>query len=88
MQHREPYTETTIVSRYWTPDHLDVTYVPITYARPKAAWLEGFEALRPVMNADAQDRLFRRRLQSNAVVADPGDLTVAPPIERPVEDRE
>jgi hypothetical protein len=80
-------TEVTAVSRYWTPDHLDVTNVPATYARPKATWIEGFERLKPLVPIDAHDRMTRRRIQSHAVV-DPTEIPVLPPLavepERPV----
>jgi hypothetical protein len=72
-------TEVTAVSRYWTPDHLDVTNVPATYARPKATWIEGFERLKPLVPIDAQDRMVRRRMQTRAVV-DPAEITVLPPV--------
>lgn len=65
------------ISRYWTPDHLDVTHVPMTYARPKAAWLDALDKHRFLSPIDDQDRLFRRRLQTHAVV-DPEEIPVLP----------
>jgi hypothetical protein len=38
--------ETVMVSRYWTPDHIDVTAAPMTYARPKALWIEQLDKRR------------------------------------------
>jgi hypothetical protein len=67
------------VSAYWTPEHLDVTHVPLTYARPKATWIDGFERLRPVMRTDVDDRMARRREQTHAIV-DPAEITVLPPL--------
>ncbi len=71
------YREVVAVSRYWTPDHLDVTDVPITYARPKPAWIDNYDRKRhwPI----DQDRLARRRLNCRAV-CDPSDIAVLPPI--------
>ncbi len=81
------HEEITEVSRYWTPEHLDVTYVPMTYARPKATWIEGYERLRPRVTSDSSERLARRRMSTHAVV-DPAEITVLPalqsaPPERP-----
>jgi hypothetical protein len=71
------------VSARWTPQHLDVTDAPLTYAAPKAAWIDGFDRLRPVMRTDADDRMARRRAQTHAVV-DPAEITVLPPLVRVV----
>ncbi len=76
LRHREEITE---VSRYWTPEHLDVTHVPMTYARPKASWVEGYQRLRPRLAIDTHDRLARHRMSSHAVV-DPTEITVLPPL--------
>ena len=69
----------TVVSPYWTPEHLDVTYLPVTYARPKATWIEGFQSLRPRLSSDKFERAARRRLHTHAVV-DPQEITVLPPL--------
>ncbi|MEA2664824.1 MAG: hypothetical protein QOI11_1768 [Candidatus Eremiobacteraeota bacterium] len=76
LRHREEITE---VSRYWTPEHLDVTHVPLTYARPRASWVEGYQRLRPLLAIDTHDRLARHRMSSHAVV-DPTEITVLPPL--------
>jgi len=68
-----------VVSPYWTPEHLDVTYVPVTYARPKATWIEGFSTLRPRLSSDKFERAARRRLHTHAIV-DPAEITVLPPL--------
>jgi hypothetical protein len=70
-----------VVSAYWTPQHLDVTDAPLAYAAPKAAWIDGFDRLRPVMRTDVDDRMARRRVQSHAIV-DPAEITVLPPLVR------
>jgi hypothetical protein len=69
------------VSARWTPQHLDVTDAPLRYAAPKAAWIDGFDKLRIV--ADAGDRMARLRMHTRAVV-DPAEITVLPPLPRPV----
>ncbi len=76
MEPRHP-EEITEISRYWTPEHLDVTHVPMTYARPKATWIDGYERLRPRVASDSSERLARRRMSSHAVV-DPAEITVLP----------
>lgn len=76
----KPYLRA-LVSEYWTPEHLDVTDVPITYARPKPNWLEGFLLRRKRFRLNAEDRACRRRLRTNAIVSDPGDLAMSPSIE-------
>jgi hypothetical protein len=75
-------SEVSAVSKYWTPQHLDVTDVPLTYARPKATWIEGFERLRPLVKIDTHDRMRRHRVQTHAVV-DPAEITVLPPLVAP-----
>ena len=71
------------VSARWTPQHLDVTDAPLTYAAPKAPWIDGFQKLRPRVVTDAGDRMARRREHTRAVV-DPAEITVLPPLPRPV----
>jgi hypothetical protein len=71
------------VSARWTPQHLDVTDTPLTYAAPKAPWIDGFQKLRPRVVTDAGDRMARRREHTRAVV-DPAEITVLPPLPRPV----
>lgn len=80
--HRRTTDELIEVSRYWTPDHLDVTNVPMTYARPKAPWIDDFKRLRRRLSSDASERLARRRLHTHAVV-DPNEITVLPPLPPP-----
>jgi hypothetical protein len=75
-------SEVTAVSRYWTPQHLDVTDAPLAYARPKATWIEGLERLRPLVKIDSDDRMRRRRAQTHAVV-DPTEIPVLPPLPSP-----
>src|SRR5947209_13816864 len=67
------------VSAYWTPQHLDVTDVPLRYAPPKAAWLDGFDRLRPFVKTDVVDRMARRRAQTRAVI-DPAEIIPLPPL--------
>ncbi|HEY4439154.1 MAG TPA: hypothetical protein VGN14_01805 [Candidatus Elarobacter sp.] len=66
------------VSRYWTPDHLDVTDVPMTYAKPKPAWIDGYDR-RKRRRIDDCDRMFRRRMHSGALVQ-ASDIPVLPPV--------
>ena len=66
------------VSRYWTPDHLDVTDVPMTYARPKPPWIDQFDR-RSRRRIDDRDRLARRRMHSGAVIH-PCEIPVLPPL--------
>jgi len=61
--------EIVAVSRFLTPDHIDVTHVPMTYARPKATWIDRYSELRSRAPIDASDRMARRRTHSNAVVS-------------------
>ncbi len=79
LRHREEITE---VSRYWTPEHVDVTHAPLAYARPRANWVDGYKRLRPLLAIDSQDRLARHRMSSHAVV-DPTEITVLPPLVAP-----
>ena len=74
------------VSARWTPQHLDVTDAPLPYAKPKAAWIDGFERLRPLVVTDAGDRMARRREHTRAIV-DPAEITVLPPLPRAVPER-
>ncbi len=74
------HEEISEISRYWTPDHLDVTHVPMTYARPKATWIDGYQRLRPRVTSDSTERLARRRMSSHAVV-DPAEITVLPALQ-------
>jgi hypothetical protein len=74
---RSQLADVVAVSRYWTPEHLDVTNVPMTYARPKPPWIDGLDRRRRV--ADDIDRLTRRRMHSGALV-DPSDIPVLPPV--------
>jgi hypothetical protein len=76
------YAEVAAVSRYWTPEHLDVTDAPMTYARPKPAWIEQYDRRRR-RATDGQDRLARHRMHSGAIV-EPCEIPVLPPITVPV----
>jgi hypothetical protein len=76
---RPAHVESNAVSPYWTPQHLDVTDAPLTYAPPKAAWIDGFTRLRPLVRTDADDRLARRRQQTRSIV-EPGEIPVLPPL--------
>ena len=74
---RSHYAEVVAVSRFWTPEHLDVTNVPMTYARPKPPWIDRFD--RRMRRLDDRDRLIRRRAHSGAIV-EPSDIPVLPPV--------
>lgn len=76
---RRGYDDICEVSKYWTPEHLDVTHVPFTYARPKATWIDGFQRLRPRLASDFTERMLRRSVHNHAIV-DPAEITVAPPL--------
>jgi len=71
--------EAVMVSKYWTPDHIDVTDVPMTYARPKAAWIDKLAQHPRYKALDERDRLFRRRSHTSAFI-DPAEITVLPPL--------
>ena len=75
---RSQYSEVVAVSRFWTPDHLDVTHVPMTYARPKPPWIDKFDR-RARRRVDDRDRLARRRMHSGSFV-EPSDIPVLPPV--------
>jgi hypothetical protein len=75
---RSHHPDVTAVSRFWTPDHLDVTDVPMTYARPKPPWIDHLER-RSRSRIDDRDRLARRRMHSGAVI-DPSEIPVLPPL--------
>jgi len=70
--------QVTVVSRFWTPDHLDVTHVPMTYARPKPPWIDRLDK-RSRGRIDDRDRMARRREHSGAIV-EPCEIPVLPPI--------
>jgi hypothetical protein len=76
------YAEVAAVSRYWTPEHLDVTDAPMTYARPKPAWIDRYDR-RQRQRTDGQDRLARHRMHSGAIV-EPCEIPVLPPIAVPI----
>jgi hypothetical protein len=61
--------EVVAVSRFLTPDHIDVTHVPMTYAHPKATWLERYAEMQKRAPIDTADRMARRRTHSNSVVS-------------------
>lgn len=76
---RRAYEEILVVSDRWTPNHVDVTHLPMTYARPKATWIDRYSELRPMLRSDVIDRMERRRDQDHSVV-DPNEITVLPPL--------
>lgn len=61
--------EVVAVSRFLTPDHIDVTHVPMTYAHPKATWIERYAEMQKRAPIDSTDRMARRRTHSNSVVS-------------------
>jgi hypothetical protein len=67
------------ISAWWTPNHLDVTHVPMTYAKPKAAWIDRYATLRKGLSSDAAERMQRRREHDRSVV-DPNEIGVLPPL--------
>jgi hypothetical protein len=69
--------ESCTVSRYWTPQHLDVTNAPTMYAPPRAAWIDEFQRLRGAVASNTADRVARRRMHSHAIV-DPCEITALP----------
>jgi hypothetical protein len=69
-----------IVSKYWTPGHIDVTNAPIHYAKPKASWLERLDKHRPLVPIDSRDRATRRALNANLVVS-ALEIMELPPLE-------
>lgn len=72
------FGEVTAVSRFWTPQHVDVTDAPLRYAEPKPSWIE--RAARPARAPiDERDRAVRRRMSSHAVV-EATEIPVLPPI--------
>lgn len=73
------HIENVTVSEYWTPQHLDVTNAPVTYAAPKAAWIDEFRRLRGVLGSNTADRVARQRMHSHAIV-DPCEITALPVI--------
>jgi len=85
---RRTHEELVAVSAWWTPNHLDVTHVPMTYAKPKASWIDGYSTLRRSLTSDVRDRMIRRRAHDRSVV-DPNEITVLPPlreVQRPAVD--
>lgn len=68
------------VSRYWTPAHVDVTFAPLNYAKPKAGWLERLQEMRLLAPIDDTDRARRRALHRRTVV-EATEVRALPPIE-------
>jgi hypothetical protein len=68
------------VSKYWTPRHIDVTDAPISYAKPKASWLERLDQHRPLVPIDSRDRAARRALNTHRVVS-ALEILELPPLE-------
>jgi hypothetical protein len=71
------HAENREVSRYWTPQHLDVTNAPLTYAQPKANWIDEFARMKGVLGSSTSDRIARQRMHSHAIV-DPCEITAMP----------
>jgi hypothetical protein len=71
--------ENCAVSQYWTPQHLDVTNAPLTYASPKATWIDEFQRLKGVLGSNTADRIARQRMHTHAIV-DPCEITALPVI--------
>ena len=76
---RARFAEVSAVSRYWTPNHLDVTDQPMRYAPPKPAWIDRLAEHRARVPIDDRDRLARLRMHTRAVV-DPTEIPVLPPL--------
>jgi hypothetical protein len=76
---RPGHSDNIMVSQYWTPQHLDVTHAPVTYAGPKATWIDEFERFRGVLASNTADRVARQRMHSHAIV-DPCEITALPVI--------
>lgn len=79
---RPGYGNASVVSRYWTAAHLDVTDVPLAYAPPKASWIDGFYRLRPLVKIDSGDRMARLRQQTHSIVK-PEEIPRLPPLALP-----
>lgn len=73
------YGEVTAISRYWTPQHRDVTDEPLPYAAPKPSWLDNIARHGALAPIDARDRALRRRMNTHAVV-EPNEIVVLPHI--------
>lgn len=70
------------VSRYWTPQHIDMTYAPLEYGRTKPSWIDRLEEHRSLARIDWRDRMKRRAQHSKTVVA-PEEIRVLPPLAAP-----
>jgi hypothetical protein len=79
---RRAYEETVAISPWWTPDHLDVTHVPLTYARPKAPWIERYTEIKKSISSDVSERMARRRDHYHSIV-EPNEIVVLPPLAAP-----
>jgi len=73
-------TEVSAISRYWTPEHIDVTDAPLVYAKPRGDWLARLP--RPLAPVDDADR-FRRRAASARLIVDPAEIPTLPELEQP-----
>jgi hypothetical protein len=73
------FGEVTAVSRFWTPQHVDVTDAPLRYAEPKPSWIERAARRSAGARIDDRDRAMRRRMSSHAVV-EATEIPVLPPI--------
>ena len=71
--------EVVAVSRYWTPQHKDMTYAPVEYARNKPSWIDRLDEHRSLAQIDSRDRMKRRALHSNTQV-NPEEVRQLPPI--------
>ena len=70
------------VSRYWTPQHIDMTYASVEYARSKPSWIDRLEEHRSFARIDWRDRMNRRAQHSKVVVA-PEEIRILPPLAAP-----
>lgn len=67
------------VSRYWTPNHIDMTYAPVEYARNKPSWIDRLDDHQPLVRIDSRDRAKRRAMHSSVRVT-PEEIRPLPPV--------
>jgi len=72
-------SEIVAVSRYWTPDHVDMTNAPVVYAREKPSWIDRLDRFRPLADIDSHDRANRRAMHSKTWVS-PEEIRPLPPV--------
>jgi hypothetical protein len=51
----------------------------MTYAKPKAAWIERYAEMRKGISSDARERMARRRDHYHSIV-EPNEISVLPPL--------